>query len=401
MSGIQLPLNAALALGQESDTVSAPGNPTTYTVTSYELTNPEAVLSHLPPLSSPRAQAFPEDIRDTYTQLPELPDRVFKLANQLAGQSVDEYQIVENVLTYLQTHYPYETEDIPRPGANQDYVDQFLFDSRRGYCNNFSSAMAVLLRCVGIPTRWVTGFATGDIDASYSGPGQRYIYRNADAHSWVEVYFPNVGWIPFDPTPTFTFPFLPASTSDKPVPVTPPSPSVNTTNPKPVVKPTPAPKDSTVAASSSVNRGRIGRWILDGVAGILAAAVLMLLALRRPVRVWWVQRMWRQPAAALLTPAMRRLTRLLQRAGLAEPASTLRDLEVAARQHGIAPDDYRQLVTTTEAHWYGGKPIPPQEIERTHRTWLAWVRAALVHPQQRSQRTARKKDSVDETMDET
>jgi hypothetical protein len=92
------------------------------------------------------------------------------------------------------------------PDINDDYVDQFLFDTKKGYCDNFSSSMAVMLRTLGIPTRWVKGFTGGDFLQYNDEASGEQVYKvtNNNAHSWVEVFFPNQGWVPFEPTKGFT-----------------------------------------------------------------------------------------------------------------------------------------------------------------------------------------------------
>jgi hypothetical protein len=75
-------------------------------------------------------------------------------------------------------------------------VDFFLFDLQNGYCDYYASAMVVLSRAAGVPARLVTGYASGE----YNIKSGRFLVTEADAHSWVEVYFPNVGWVPFEPT---------------------------------------------------------------------------------------------------------------------------------------------------------------------------------------------------------
>ena len=83
------------------------------------------------------------------------------------------------------------------PPPESRTLDGFLFDAKQGYCQQFSGAMALLLRMAGIPARVVTGFSTGATDTKTG----EYIVRDFDAHSWVEVYYPGWGWITFDPTP--------------------------------------------------------------------------------------------------------------------------------------------------------------------------------------------------------
>lgn len=142
-----------------------------------------------------------------YTQLPDnLPERVSDLANSIIEGHDTQYEQVRAVERYFREEdFTYETTDVPIPEGDTDYVDQFLFDSQVGYCDNFSSAMVVLLRSQDIPTRWVKGFTGGSLldEQSPSGDGI-YEVTNANAHSWVEVYFPEVGWVPFEPTIGFS-----------------------------------------------------------------------------------------------------------------------------------------------------------------------------------------------------
>ncbi|HET8759580.1 MAG TPA: transglutaminase domain-containing protein, partial [Nitrospiria bacterium] len=83
------------------------------------------------------------------------------------------------------------------PGGEDRPLDVFLFDRRSGYCEHFASAMAVMLRAVGVPTRLVTGFLVQE----WNAVGKYAIVRQGDAHAWVEAYLPNSGWTRFDPTP--------------------------------------------------------------------------------------------------------------------------------------------------------------------------------------------------------
>ena len=75
-------------------------------------------------------------------------------------------------------------------------MDQFLFETKIGYCDNFSTSMVVMLRSLGIPARWVKGFAPGEI-VQREDSIPVYEVTNNNAHSWVEAYFPNVGWMHF------------------------------------------------------------------------------------------------------------------------------------------------------------------------------------------------------------
>jgi len=138
---------------------------------------------------------YPEAISNTYLQLPALDPRVRALAEKIVGSSSSEYDKAVAIRRYLSTHYSY-TLDLSGPPTDDPLAD-FLFVRRSGNCEYFASAMTVMLRSMGIPARYVTGFLPGE----YNDVGGDYIVRESDAHAWVEVYFPGYDWITFDPTP--------------------------------------------------------------------------------------------------------------------------------------------------------------------------------------------------------
>jgi transglutaminase-like putative cysteine protease len=138
----------------------------------------------------------PPEIVQRYTVLPPgLPNRVRELAGRItAGEPtiLGKAQAVERWLGGNTTY----VLDIPPQPRGSDAVDHFLFEDRRGYCEQIASSMALLLRAVGVPTRFATGFAPGERNL-FSG---YFEVRGSEAHSWVEVYFPGAGWVEFDPT---------------------------------------------------------------------------------------------------------------------------------------------------------------------------------------------------------
>lgn len=142
---------------------------------------------------------------DRFLQLPsELPERVRDLAAEItigADTVYDQARAIERYFSI--SGFEYSQSDIPIPEADQDYVDQFLFETKRGYCDNFSSSMVVLLRSLDIPARWVKGFNEGELINS-NGDIDTYQVTNNNAHSWVEAYMPGVGWMLFEPTIGFT-----------------------------------------------------------------------------------------------------------------------------------------------------------------------------------------------------
>jgi len=141
-------------------------------------------------------QAYPDWVRQRFLSLPaEVPARVQALAARLTDGLTTPYQKALAIQEYLRT-FPY-TLDVPPP-ARQDLVDYFLFDLKKGYCDYFASAMVVLARQAGIPARLAVGYAPG----TYNLSTKRFAVTEADAHSWAELYFPGVGWVPFEATPS-------------------------------------------------------------------------------------------------------------------------------------------------------------------------------------------------------
>jgi hypothetical protein len=138
---------------------------------------------------------YPAWVRDRYLVLPDdIPDRVLTLARDVTATAPTPYDRARAIETYLRK-FPY-TLDVSAPPPNRDVVDYFLFDAKRGYCDYYATAMVVLARAAGLPARLVVGYAPG----FYNDATGQFIVTEADAHSWVEIYFPDYGWIEFEPT---------------------------------------------------------------------------------------------------------------------------------------------------------------------------------------------------------
>jgi transglutaminase-like putative cysteine protease len=139
---------------------------------------------------------LPTAVKATYLQLPtEIDNRVRTLANEITRDAKTPLEKAIRVESYLRQQYQYTLSLTWDPGKQP--LTTFLFDVKTGHCEYFASAMAVLLRAAGVPTRIVNGFLMGD----YNPVGDVYRVRESDAHSWVEVYLPASGWTEFDPTP--------------------------------------------------------------------------------------------------------------------------------------------------------------------------------------------------------
>jgi transglutaminase-like putative cysteine protease len=161
----------------------------------------------LPPPSLLRSapESYSSAIRLLYLRLPlRLDPRIRELAEKVSSSATNNYDRAVEIRNYLRDHFGYTlaAQNIDP----SDPIGSFLFTTRKGYCEYFASAMAIMLRTLGIPARLVNGFQTG----SYNSFGKDFVVRARDAHSWVEVYFPHYGWIPFDPTPPDPNPVIPS-----------------------------------------------------------------------------------------------------------------------------------------------------------------------------------------------
>ena len=138
---------------------------------------------------------YPAHILDRYLQLPaSFSPRVADLATQVMADAPTTYDKVKTLERFLRA-IPYD-EGITAPAADEDPLEYFLFDIQRGYCDYYASAMATMLRSQGIPARTVSGYAEGIFEPETA----IYLVTEQDAHTWVEVYFPQYGWIEFEPT---------------------------------------------------------------------------------------------------------------------------------------------------------------------------------------------------------
>ncbi len=138
-------------------------------------------------------------IQERYLDLPDkLPERVYQLAQDLTRDYSTKYEKLKAIEQYLISNYTYTLEVEPLP-EGKDFADYFLFETKQGYCTYYATAMAVLGRCIGIPTRYVEGYL-GVFDKK---DGDMYLVTNSQAHAWAEAYFEGVGWIPFEATAPF------------------------------------------------------------------------------------------------------------------------------------------------------------------------------------------------------
>lgn len=148
-------------------------------------------------LRQSKAESLEGEYYALYTSIgPEIPERVRALAREITKGQSNNYDKAKAIEKYLRDNYSY-TYTPPELPSWSEFTDHFLFEGRKGYCTYFATSMAVLLRALEVPCRYVEGFVS-----VYDGTENREV-RGTDAHAWVEVYFDGFGWVTFEPTPQY------------------------------------------------------------------------------------------------------------------------------------------------------------------------------------------------------
>ncbi|MEO8354410.1 MAG: transglutaminase-like domain-containing protein [Chloroflexota bacterium] len=137
---------------------------------------------------------YPAWVTQKYLQLPQsFPSRVKQLAEEITVDAETSFDKTTAITQYLRNNIEYAST-VPKAPRNKDTLEWILFEYKKGYCVYYASAEILMLRSIGIPARMAVGFAQGERD------GDNYIVRKLNAHAWPEVYFPNIGWVEFEPT---------------------------------------------------------------------------------------------------------------------------------------------------------------------------------------------------------
>ncbi|NMC45997.1 MAG: transglutaminase domain-containing protein [Chloroflexi bacterium] len=156
---------------------------------------------------------YPAAIKRMYLQLPDdFSNRITQLSDAITAGLKSNFSKTLAITDYLRRQYTYSTEvaDIPQ---HLDPVFWFIFEEKSGFCNYYASAEVLMLRSIDIPARLAVGYAQG-VEIEH---GKVFGVRDRDSHAWVEVYFPEIGWVVFEPTssqPAVQFPHATAETGD-------------------------------------------------------------------------------------------------------------------------------------------------------------------------------------------
>ena len=341
------------------------------------------VVSTKPNPGAPAATAV--DSRDPrWLQLPtDLPTRVSTLSRQLTAGPKSRADAVTAVESYLHKHETYNL-DAPVPAAGEDAVDAFLFVTHQGFCEQFATAAVVLLRTAGIPSRLVTGYSQGDLT---SDPGRR-VMRGADAHAWIQVWYPGVGWVDSDPTATAVLGEVPGETTTGAATAPPaaaqptaadvgtPPKAVDNATPIPTAHPSADPAAQPTPNAGASSKAGLSRVVASAPGGrfALAALVVVLTALVQVLAVLGRRRAARRradranavrPIGGPVLQAYGRLDDALTRVGRERaPGETARDLRARLGElasFSVSAQAMARAIDLLERECYGIEPLT--EIE--------------------------------------
>lgn len=306
---------------------------------------------------------YPDWIRARYLQLPDdLPARVRDKAREITAPFSNPYDRAVALEKFLRAHIIYD-ENVSAPPFGMDGVDYVLFERPAGYCNYYASAMAVMARALGIPARVVSGYALGDY-----ADGVFHIVE-ANAHSWVEIYFPHYGWIEFEPTAS-----KPEIERPKRAQSAPDNPDVNATAAEQRRRRerhrAEEMDEEDFGAASATARA----WRFDERATLLGLVSVLVLTLASVVGI----RRWRYAhQLARLQPAARVYEEMLERArwlGLREARHTT-PLERAQAIGHLLPSARNESVCVAAFYTrerFGAHPLDAAERAALTRAWDTW-----------------------------
>lgn len=315
---------------------------------------------------------YPDRIAPDYLSLPAtVPASVHDLAKQLAGDAPTPYDAARRIEAYLR-QFPYN-EAIAGPNPGEDGVEYFLFREQQGYCDYYASAMAVMLRSLGIPARLAQGYTRGT-----PLPTGEFEVRQTNAHTWVEVYFPGYGWVEFEPTasePSLDRPLVPIGEEDAAVPSL-PSDSNDEDILAEMEELRRLREEREAANDPGTQTGplsvRLDPRVLLLPAGVLALAGVVGLA------GWGLaQRRWR---GLEVVERMFDQLLLLGRAVGQRPDPTLTPQEHADRigeQVPTARPPLTRLASLFSKHRFSGTPLADEELAEARNSWLDARRTLL------------------------
>lgn len=280
------------------------------------------VVSRRPSVNVDQLRALPRTNRDgltdsqrrLYTELPlSTPTRVRALAEEVTATEVAEIDKVQALEAWMAANTRYSLDIAPLP-AGVDSVDHFLFDERVGFCEQIGSSLVVMARSLGIPARLTVGYVSGERNP-FTG---LFEVKASDAHAWAEIYFPNVGWLPFDPTANVPF-------------------AADATAPR-------AGAGDGAWKFVSSHLPSVPSWAVTALLAVgMFVAIAGLFVVARSLRLWWRRR----KARTWLDRWVAKLDRLGSRGNrVRRPSESVRSYVAAL---GLDGDEWRRAVAVVEA----------------------------------------------------
>ncbi|MSQ31374.1 MAG: transglutaminase domain-containing protein [Dehalococcoidia bacterium] len=321
-------------------------------------TKPYTTVGTVSAAAVPTLQAagtqYPPGILAEYTALPvDFPEEIRALAKQVIGPARTPYEATRRVENFLRANHVFTLDPPPAP-PRKDAVAAFLFDQRAGYFDQFASAMAVMLRSAGIPTRVATGFVLDPADVD--SQTKAFMVSEIRAWAWPEVYFPGLGWVEFNPTPTRGLVQRAGDDSEALAAAAEARDAGALNDNLDGLQFEDDPFDSGVAGAGLTTMGRIEQFLVQAIS-VLIVLSMVAFVLAIATRVWWERRF------AGLSPATARWGKVQQLAAWA----------------GVAPPDYltpaeaaRALAATT------GEPASLATLAREYTRGRYGVAATLV-----------------------
>ena len=337
---------------------------------NYSIEYSEPTYNYTELLTSKVAPA-PE--MENYLALPNtLPERVRTLAQEITKASDSAYEKARAIERYFgRNGFSYDTQNVAIPEKDQDYVDQFLFDTKVGYCDNFSTAMVVMLRSVDIPARWVKGFVTGEQVEFFEDGSALYNITNNEAHSWVEAYIEGIGWMPFEPTIGYANPADINYNSTDDV-----DDALNTPEePDEPEQPEETPSEQTIEEPLASGSGKTLNLAWLGYGGIALLVVAVIVAMT----LWFTRKKWlpkyyiRQyrksaPSEDNYVTAYERLLKQLDNYGLKRKKDQTLSSYALYVDKNFATDKMTRLTEVYEKLIYA-KDVDPTEFNKMKESW--------------------------------
>lgn len=327
----------------------------------------------------------PEDVAERFLQLPEIPERVRRLAQELTGASPTPYDRARQLQDFFRSSFTYSLS--VDNGHDNAALERFLFDTRSGYCEQFAGAFAVMARAINLPARVAVGFTPGQPNEDGA-----FVVRDLNAHAWPEVYLDGFGWVAFEPTPGRGAPFTESYTGvaeaqdetplegPEATPTTPPTtavPGAATTSLPDLGFDDPGGGDATEPAPAS----RRILFVLLGLAAVGAIAWLVAVPLLRASQRRQRRAGATTSSARVMVAWMETLETLDQAGAPKRAAETFSEYaRRASRVLGLPPDQSRGLqilAADAAAAIFGAADVAPEVAGRSVAAAAA-IRAAIM-----------------------